>query len=247
MNKIEIENCVYQIHPVYDLYASDKNGNIINIVKKIPMIGTKNNRGYLLCGVRKHGQRGYKTCLTHRFIWECYNGLITNNKVIDHINNIKDDNRICNLQLVTQSENTKKSVKDNDYSYNKQTKNPKCVKATNCETNNVIYFNSIYCCAQHLSISKGTIKRVCDGNKYRKSGISKKDGQRYKFEYVNKENMPDDYIKSANKRPKRVPDEDKKKHKKEAVKRWQQKEYECPKCGKIYKNNYRYAHNKMCK
>ena len=88
---------------------------------------------------------------------------------------------------------------------------------------------------------------MCDGNKYRKSGISKKDGQRYKFEYVNKENMPDDYIKSANKRPKRVPDEDKKKHKKEAVKRWQQKEYECPKCGKSYKNNYGYAHNKMCK
>ena len=247
MNKIEIENCVYQFHPVYDLYASDKNGNIISIVKKIPMTGTKNNRGYSLCSVRKHGQGGYKTCLTHRFIWECYNGLITNNKVIDHINNIKDDNRISNLQLVTQSENTKKSVKDNDYSYNKQTKNPKCVKATNCETNKVIYFNSIYCCAHHLSINKGTIKSVCDGNKYRKSGISKEDGQRYKFEYVKKEDMPDNFKKSANVRPIRVPVEDRKKHQKEAIKKWQQKEYECPRCGKTYKNGYRFLHNKICK
>ena len=27
MNKIEIENCVYKVHPVYNLYASDGNGN----------------------------------------------------------------------------------------------------------------------------------------------------------------------------------------------------------------------------
>ena len=247
MNKIEIENCVYQIHPVYDLYASDKNGNIINIVKKIPMTGTKNNRGYLLCGVRKHGQKGYKTCLTHRFIWECFNGLITNNKVVDHINNIKDDNRICNLQLVTQSENTKKSVKDNDYSYNKQKKSRKCVKAINCETNNVIYFNSIHCCAQHLNINNGTIKRVCDGIKYRKSGISKKDRQRYKFEYVNSEDMPDNYMISANKRQKRVPNEDKNKNKMEAIKRWQQKEFICPRCDKHLKNSNKNYHSKTCK
>ena len=31
------------------------------------------------------------------------------------------------------------------------------------------------------------------------------------------------------------------------MKRWQQKEYECQKCGKTYKNGYRYVHNKMCK
>ena len=59
--------------------------------------------------------------------------------------------------------------------------------------------------------------------------------------------MPDNYKKSANKRPKRVSDEDIKKHQKEAVKRWQQKEYKCSKCGKIYKNGYKYVHIKKCK
>ena len=34
MSEIEINQCVYNVHPVYDLYASDENGNIINIIKK---------------------------------------------------------------------------------------------------------------------------------------------------------------------------------------------------------------------
>ena len=31
------------------------------------------------------------------------------------------------------------------------------------------------------------------------------------------------------------------------MKRWQQKEYECLRCGKTYKNGYKFLHNKMCK
>ena len=29
MTKIMIEECVYIVHPIYDLYASSKDGNII--------------------------------------------------------------------------------------------------------------------------------------------------------------------------------------------------------------------------
>ena len=79
-----------------------------------------------------------------------------------------------------------------------------------------------------------------------KSGISKKDGQRYTFEYVKKEDLPDDYKKSANIKPKRVSDEDKKKNRLESFKKWQNKEYTCQKCGNSYKNNYKYQHNKRC-
>lgn len=248
MSKIEINKCVYHIHPIYNLYAANNNGYIINIIRQVPMKTTKNNRGYLLCGVRKLGQKGYKTCLIHRFIWECFNGLITYNRVIDHINNVKDDNRLCNLQLVTQSENSKKSVKDIDYSYLKNTqRNAKYVKATNCKTNDIIYFNSMYCCVQYLNISNATIKRVCDGVEYRKSGISKKDGCSYKFEYVKKEDMPDNYMKSANKRAKKVSDEDKKKKQVQALKKWQKKGYECPRCKKVMKNSNKVYHNKKCK
>ena len=59
--------------------------------------------------VRKHGQNGQKGYYVHRFVYECFNGLIPDGKVIDHVNNIKDDNRLCNLQLMS---HVKKIVKN---------------------------------------------------------------------------------------------------------------------------------------
>ena len=34
MSNIEIKNCIFKVHPVYDLYAADEAGNVVNIVKK---------------------------------------------------------------------------------------------------------------------------------------------------------------------------------------------------------------------
>ena len=59
--------------------------------------------------------------------------------------------------------------------------------------------------------------------------------------------MPDNYIKSTNLRKNRVPEEDKKKHHIQHMKKWRKKEYKCPRCDKVMKNDYRYAHNKRCK
>ena len=42
---------------------------------------------------------------------DCVYNIIPDGKVIDHVNNIKDDNRLCNIQLITQQENCKKSAK----------------------------------------------------------------------------------------------------------------------------------------
>ena len=169
--------------------------------------------------MRKYAQPGHKVYLVHRFIWECYNGLIADEKVIDHINNKKDDNQLSNLQLLTQSENNRKSVKDRDFSYVPlNIKTRKCVKATNKNTNEVTYFNSTYSAQQYLAINHGTIKRVCEGYYGRKSGKSKKDGHSYTFEYIKEEDLPNNHIKSLNIKPRRVSDEDKKKNQIESIK-----------------------------
>ena len=105
----------------------------------------------------------------------------------------------------------------------------------------------MYAVQQHLQINAGIVKMVCEGINNCKSGISKKDGYSYRFEYVEKENMPDNYFKSANKRTQRVPNEDKKKHHAQAMKKWQNKEYKCPRCDKMMKNHSRNNHNKVCK
>ena len=82
--------------------------------------------------VRKYGATNRKMYRVHRFVWECYNGMIPDGKVIDHINDNNSNNRLCNLQVVTQQENCKKSAKYRDYSFiaNNHT-NTRKVRATN--------------------------------------------------------------------------------------------------------------------
>ena len=233
-----MNNSAYHMHPIYNLYAGSESGEVIHIIKKVPNKGIKNRCGYMYCTIRKDGGRR-KTCQVHRFIWECFHGIIPEGNVIDHINNDKCDNRLCNLKLLTQQQNCKKASKGRDYTFAaKNYENKKCVKAINNDTNEVSYYNSMYAVQQHLGINAGIVKMVCEGLNNCKSGISKKNGNSFKFEYVRKEDMPDDYIKSANKRPKRVSDEDKKKHQLEAIKKWQNKEYKCQVCGKTIKNVY---------
>ena len=70
-------------------------------LKECPTKESRRNNGYLNVCVRKHGQPSQKTCQVHRFVWECHNGIIPEGKVIDHINDNKEDNRLCNLQLMT--------------------------------------------------------------------------------------------------------------------------------------------------
>ena len=105
--------------------------------------------------------------------------------VVDHINDDKKDNRIKNLQLMTSQQNSKKSAQNRDYSFVANNyKNKKCIKATNLETDKITYYNSLYATQQHLGINCGTVSMCCQGMKYRKSGISKKDGCKYAFEYA---------------------------------------------------------------
>ena len=247
MTEIIIENRVfhvYFVHPIYDLYAADSDGTVINIVKKMPHKGNKKHNGYMRCKVRKHGQSGQKGYEVHRFVWECFNGIIPEGNVIDHINKNKEDNRLCNLQILIQQQNCKKSAKDRDYTFAaKNCENRKCVKATNINTNEESYYYSMYSINQHLGINAGIVKMVCEGINNCKSGISKKDGNSYTFQYIKQDELPDNYKKSANKRPRRFSDEEKRKHRLE----WCNKEYKCPNCDKTIKNGSKYIHKKHCK
>jgi hypothetical protein len=67
--------------------------------------GTVNNKGYLHTKIKGKGLK------IHRIIWEMHNGAIPKDLVIDHINENKLDNRIENLQLLTNKQNISRSNK----------------------------------------------------------------------------------------------------------------------------------------
>lgn len=72
--------------------------------------------------IRKDGYRyirgDKKQYLAHRLVWLYVNGKFPN-KLIDHINGIKDDNRICNLREANNSQNgmNKTKLKNNTSGY----------------------------------------------------------------------------------------------------------------------------------
>lgn len=63
----------------------------------------KRIKGY----VTVHKPGGVYYACVHRLVWEYVHGPIPRDMQINHINGIKHDNRIENLELVTASENTK--------------------------------------------------------------------------------------------------------------------------------------------
>lgn len=69
------------------------------------LVESKNEKGYQLVTIDRKKKRW------HRIVYEYFNGEIASGFIVDHINNNINDNRIENLQLLTQKENTRKSRK----------------------------------------------------------------------------------------------------------------------------------------
>lgn len=68
-------------------------------IKKGDVAGTKRRNGYIYVHVDG------KITAAHRVVWEMHNGSIPDGMYVDHINHIRDDNRIENLRLVTKIDN----------------------------------------------------------------------------------------------------------------------------------------------
>lgn len=83
-------------------------------------VGYKSTKGYLEC---KIGKSKYQV---HRLIWIWHYGDIPEGMLINHINEIKDDNRIDNLELSTNRYNTSYSkIKNNKIGFTRVRPNGK--------------------------------------------------------------------------------------------------------------------------
>lgn len=69
-----------------------------NRVREGTIAGKVGNRGYWRIGI--DGRR----CLAHRLAWAWFHGYDPQEDV-DHINGVRDDNRIANLRIATRSQN----------------------------------------------------------------------------------------------------------------------------------------------
>ena len=94
--KLIIKNREFYFHPTYIAYAESLDGYVVHAITRIPTLGIINKKGYSEFTVENDWGR----CLHfHDYIWECFQGLLKEEKKIKHINKRRDDNRLENMKL----------------------------------------------------------------------------------------------------------------------------------------------------
>lgn len=139
-----------------------------------------NGRGYLQVVLSKDNKTRAK--VVHRLVAEAFIPNEENKPFIDHINNIKTDNRVENLRWVTHKENMNNPLTRERFSISAK-KRPISENALKnwqrriyCKELNKT-FDSITQASKELNIPIACICRVCSGNRPHTRG--------YHFEYVN--------------------------------------------------------------
>ena len=165
--RVIIDGKKYYKHPVFINYAARKNGEVINLKnEKIIKMIKCNGYLYFVLSDEKLEKKNY---YQHRFVYEVFRGPIPHCFEIDHINEIKSDNRLKNLQLLTHKQNVEKS------------KN-KAIISICISTGKERRFISIKKASIELDINASNISQVC--RKKRKFLTSKKNSNKYTFRYL---------------------------------------------------------------
>ena len=168
--RVIIDGVKYYKHQVFSKYAASKNGEVIN-VKTGRIIKMINCNGYLYFNICDKKLEKPKNYYQHLFVFEVFRRSIPRFFEVDHINNVKSDNRIKNLQLLSHKQNVGKS------------KN-KPIISTNIETGEERRFISIQVASTELKINYSHISNICCQRKSYKSATSKKNGTKYTFKFI---------------------------------------------------------------
>lgn len=146
----------------YSYYSSIR--NLKGAVRK-PSI---DKYGYYFVSLNKNGKK--KKCLIHRLVFEAFNGSISEGLQVNHINEIKTDNRLSNLNLMTAKENVNWGTRNEKCS--KKLKNRKDQSKIVIQLNNndgvIKEWNSLSEIQRELGYNKSNILKACNG-KYKQA------------------------------------------------------------------------------
>ena len=168
--RVIIDGKKYYKHPVFNTYAASKDGEVIN-VKTGRIIKMANCNGYLVFSICDKKLEKPKKYYNHRFVFEVFKGPIPRFFEIDHQNNIKADNRLKNLKLLSHKQNIENS------------KN-KAIISINIETGEERRFKSLKRASIEMNIKSSNISSICCLRKSHKTATSKKDNHKYTFKFM---------------------------------------------------------------
>jgi hypothetical protein len=106
MNIELLDGEVFKEHPVYNGYFVSNMERVVGAKGNL-LNASKSSSGYMIIGF--YGNKKQRTTSVHRAVIETFVGQIPENKNIDHIDGIKHNNKLSNLEMVTRSENQKRA------------------------------------------------------------------------------------------------------------------------------------------
>ncbi len=113
--------CDYKTIPNYDGYVAHSDGRIYSLKRKKFKCFNLDKYGYLQCCVQQNKKQ--KNLTVHRLIAISFIPNPENKKTVNHINGIKTDNRVENLEWATMKENAIHAINTRLWkpeTYNKQ-------------------------------------------------------------------------------------------------------------------------------
>jgi len=163
----------YAIHKMYPTYLITKMGTVYSTISKRYMCQCINNNGYKRVNVTDKNKKS-RHVYVHILVADVY--LIkptnSNNYQVNHKNKNRLDNRIENLEWVTQSENIKHRNIGKSFAHIQ-----KKVNQIDCDTETVIKIHDgIKAASRNTGVNSGSIVAVCKGRKKTAGG--------YKWEYA---------------------------------------------------------------
>ena len=145
---------MWKVSDLYPNYEVSDQGEVRNAKTKKLLSLKKKIRGYVYVHLHQDGKS--KVVTVHRLIASAFIPNPNNVETVNHINYIKDDNRVENLEWMSYSENS-------------GNKNPhkiivgKQIEQLDLNGNILAEFDSISQAARELHINRGSINQVCLG------------------------------------------------------------------------------------
>jgi hypothetical protein len=150
------------------IYTIDEIGNIYTNKFSKFLTGTTDKDGYKKVMLYKDGKR--KTFFVHRLVALNFIENKYQKPFVNHINGKKSDNRICNLEWVTASENTRHAWRTGLAEKTKQTLLIARSKVI-LNTENGIFYNSILEASKYSNIKYSALKAMLIGQNKNKSAF----------------------------------------------------------------------------